>query len=153
MNPQLLVIQDILYFQIGLLRVVHELSKEKGNQFSMLLKLADLEAANRSETLEEHPAFGFKGALVRLIGNMCWRHQRHQDTAREMEAIPLILDCCNIDARNPLIIQWAVLAMRNLCENNVENQRVVACVDRRGQVDSARLAELGLLFNGAGQPS
>lgn len=115
----------------------------------MLLKLSDVEAVERDGAIHNHPAFGFKAALVRLIGNMCWRNKLHQDTSREMGAIPLILDCSNIDARNPFIIQYVVLAMRNLCENNAENQRVVASVDRRGQVDSARLADLGILFNGS----
>jgi len=128
---------------------VHTLSKEKGNQFSMLLKMSDLERADSDVDMHAHPAFGFKAALVRLVGNMCWRHKENQDTAREMEVIPLIMDCCNIDARNPLIIQWAVLAMRNLCEDNLENQQVVACVDRQGQVDTKRLSDLGLHLNGS----
>ena len=29
-----------------------------------------------------NPVFGFKRDLVRLIGNMCWRHRKNQDTVR-----------------------------------------------------------------------
>ena len=41
-------------------------------------KLSELDAA----AVEANPAFGFKRDLVRLIGNLCWRHSKNQDTVR-----------------------------------------------------------------------
>ena len=64
-----------------------------------------------------------------------------------MDGIPLLLDCCHIDARNPLLIQWVVLAIRNLCEGNTENQAVIASMNRQGVVESRVLHELGLTLN------
>jgi ataxin-10 len=43
-----------------------------------------------------------------------------------------------------VIIQWVVLAIRNLCENNLENQAVIASMTRKGTVDSSLLLEMGL---------
>jgi hypothetical protein len=44
-------------------------------------------------------------------------------------------------------MQWAVLAIRNLCENNLENQAVIASMTRKGTVDSSVLLEMGLTLH------
>uniref|UniRef100_A0A672H4S1 Ataxin 10 n=1 Tax=Salarias fasciatus TaxID=181472 RepID=A0A672H4S1_SALFA len=64
---------------------------------------------------------------------------------RELEGIPLILDNCNIDSNNPFISQWAIFAIRNLLENNVQNQELVASLERRGKADYSALRQLGFL--------
>ncbi|KAK9891121.1 hypothetical protein WA026_013440 [Henosepilachna vigintioctopunctata] len=70
-----------------------------------------------------------------------------QDLVREAEVIPVLLDCCNIDARNPLIMQWVILAIRNLCENNLNNQAVIAGMHNEGTVSSALIEEMGLTLH------
>jgi hypothetical protein len=47
---------------------------------------------------------------------------------REEGAIPLILACTNIDESNPFAKEWAILAIRNLCECNPENQALIAAL-------------------------
>lgn len=78
------------------------------------------------ESVEQHVAFGFKATLIRTLGNLCWKNQINKRQViklffikfmcifyfnkdfilqiRELEVIPLLLDCCNIDARNPCIL-------------------------------------------------
>ena len=51
---------------------------------------------------------------------------------REIDGIPLLLDCSAIDERNPFIMQWVIFAIRNLCHGNKENQEQVAKVDSKG---------------------
>jgi ataxin-10 len=46
-----------------------------------------------------------------------------------------------------VIVQWVVLAIRNLCENNLENQAVIASMTRKGTVDSSVLREMGLTLH------
>ena len=46
------------------------------------------------------------------------------------------------------MIQWVVLAVRNLCENNKENQAVIAAMNREGSIDTRMLHELGLTIHG-----
>ncbi|KAK4883771.1 hypothetical protein RN001_000042 [Aquatica leii] len=131
-----------------LLRSIHGLGKESQNNFSAISKLSEI---NDSETeLNKDPTFGFKSNIIRLLGNLCWKHKQNQDEARELDCIPLLLDCCNIDARNPFIIQWTVFTIRNLCENNLENQAVIASMSQQGIVDSATLNEIGLMLNDDG---
>ncbi|CAK1542729.1 unnamed protein product [Leptosia nina] len=99
------------------------------------------------ETVERHVAFGFKATLVRILANLCWKNQENKRQMRELEVIPVLLDCCNIDARNPLIMQWVIFAVRNLCENCPENQEVISKLTLQGPVDNEVLQEMGLTLH------
>ncbi|KAJ8720613.1 hypothetical protein PYW08_006078 [Mythimna loreyi] len=99
------------------------------------------------ETVERHVAFGFKAALVRTLANLCWKNQENKKLIRELEVIPVLLDCCNIDARNPLIMQWVIFAVRNLCENCPENQEVISKMTLQAPVDNELLQEMGLTLH------
>ncbi|PNF25240.1 hypothetical protein B7P43_G13869 [Cryptotermes secundus] len=131
----------------ALLTSMHSLGKMGENNFTLIQKLSDLSVSTQRSDIREHPAFEFKSYLVKLLGNLCWRHPENQNQVRELDCIPVLLDCCNIDARNPLIMQWVVLAIRNLCENNFENQAVIASMTRKGTVDSSVLREMGLALH------
>ena len=63
---------------------------------------------------------------------------------RDCSGIELLLDCSPPDAKNPMITQWVILAIQNLCQNNLENQKVVAKIDKKGQLDKKKLSELGI---------
>lgn len=54
------------------------------NDFSPIHKLSELNISDKGvETqVEQHPAFGFKACLVRLLGNLCWRHRENQDQVK-----------------------------------------------------------------------
>ncbi|XP_045453389.1 ataxin-10 [Melitaea cinxia] len=99
------------------------------------------------ETVEHHVAFGFKASLVRTLANLCWKNQENKKQMRELEVIPVLLDCCNIDARNPLIMQWVIFAVRCLCENCPENQEVISKLTLQGPVDNEVLQEMGLTLH------
>ncbi|KAJ8674372.1 hypothetical protein QAD02_005634 [Eretmocerus hayati] len=153
--------KSLLISCIYLLKAVHMVGKESNNSFTPLQKLSDLTLSNETngacnannhvKNIQSHPAFGFKAGLIRIIGNLSHNHEKNQNLVRETDGIPLLLDCCNIDARNPLIIQWTTLAVRNLVENNLENQEVIRRSVKIGVVDSALMRELGLTLHDEGE--
>eukprot|EP00056_Hartaetosiga_gracilis_P013574 m.226030 g.226030 ORF g.226030 m.226030 type:complete len:593 (-) comp13863_c4_seq2:114-1892(-) len=66
-----------------------------------------------------------KGAaceLVRLVANICFRCKKNQDLFRELEGFPHVLERFLHDDNNPFIREWSIVAVRNLCEGNKENQ-------------------------------
>lgn len=69
--------------------------------------------------------FGYRSALIRVVGNLSFRHTEHQDLVREGGYLPLFLSHCNIDEANPLIREWSLVALRNLCEGNEANQSYI----------------------------
>ncbi|XP_065670775.1 ataxin-10 isoform X2 [Hydra vulgaris] len=81
---------------------------------------------------EKSPTFGFKRDLIRLIGNMSYQNEAIQNEVHDSGGIPLILNACSIDEKNPYIMQWSIFATRNLCEGNVRNQRVIKELEQQG---------------------
>nr|XP_023019083.1 ataxin-10 [Leptinotarsa decemlineata] len=141
--------KDVLVNAGALLINIHRLGKVSNNSFTPIQKIF----VNGSENSELNidPVFGFKTDLVRLIGNMCWKNFELQNLARTAEIIPVILDSCNIDAKNPFIMQWCILAIRNLCENNIENQKVIAGLHQEGTVSNEVLDEMGIALHTDGK--
>ncbi|XP_015186462.1 PREDICTED: uncharacterized protein LOC107071730 [Polistes dominula] len=130
-----------------LLKSMHMYAREPNNYFKPIQNLSDVAPASTQKEendLERHPAYGFKAGLIRVIGNMSYKNKQCQDIIRETDTIPLLFDCCNIDARNPLIMQWTILAVRNLCEDNVENQKVISTFTKVGVLENSFLKENGL---------
>ncbi|KAF7997155.1 hypothetical protein HCN44_005432 [Aphidius gifuensis] len=142
---------SLLINALYLLRAFHAAGKkDEENNFTPLLKLNDIapNSSNRTTDPEKHPAFGFKAGLVRLIGNLVHKHKKNQDTVRENDGIALLLDCCNIDARNPLILQWTIIAIRNLCQNNFDNQKIIQDSSKIKTIDSSVLQSMGRILDG-----
>ena len=55
-----------------------------------------------------------------------------------------MLDCSQMDARNPFITQRVVLAVRALTSANAANQQLLSSLRKLGAADSNLLRELGL---------
>ncbi|CAI5740853.1 unnamed protein product [Peronospora destructor] len=68
---------------------------------------------------------GYRSRLIRVIGNLCFRHTYYQDLIRNEGYLPLFLNHCNIDETNPLVREWSLVALRNLCEGNEANQSYI----------------------------
>ncbi|KAH9004705.1 spinocerebellar ataxia type 10 protein domain-containing protein [Lactarius hatsudake] len=66
-----------------------------------------------------------KRDLVRLLGILCYNNKAMQDRVRLCGGIPVVLNLCVIDDRNPYLREHALFAMRNLLHNNSENKAVV----------------------------
>ncbi|KAL6040644.1 Ataxin-10, variant 2 [Balamuthia mandrillaris] len=93
---------------------------------------------------KQHLSFALKRDLVRVLCNMCFRDKHNQDLVRENGGLPLILNLCRIDEKNPYIREWCLLAIRNLCEENAANQAFIAGLDLKGAASNKELAEMGL---------
>ncbi|GMF29060.1 unnamed protein product [Phytophthora fragariaefolia] len=85
--------------------------------------------------------FGYRSGLIRVIGNLSFRHTEHQDLVREQGYLPLFLNHCNIDETNPMIREWSLVALRNLCEGNEANQEYINALRPQG-MDAASNAAL-----------
>ncbi|KAJ1165654.1 hypothetical protein NDU88_006071 [Pleurodeles waltl] len=122
---------------VDILRLTHLTGKQTKNIFT---------AAHSMSLVEDvsHPAVGFKAHLIRLIGNLCYKNKENQNKIHQLDGIPLILDNCSIDDNNPFVNQWAVYAIRNLTEQNEENQALIAQMERQGLADGSLLRSMGM---------
>lgn len=121
---------------IDVLRLIHVTATDPTNIFSTsgCIK-AEGDVANMAE--------GFRSHLIRLIGNMCYKNKDNQDKVNELDGIPLILDSCGLDDRNPFLTQWVVYAIRNLTEDNSQNQDLIARMEEQGLADASLLRKMG----------
>lgn len=56
--------------------------------YSKVPKLADAKGVN-----EKHPAYGLRRNLIRLIGNLAYRHKDNQDKVRESTPVYTVKVC------------------------------------------------------------
>lgn len=119
-----------VYMCIGcLLKAMHEIHKkarESGEMsiFSPVQRLEALSLESR-DSISQDILFQLKTKLMRILTNLTYRNQRNQNLAREMGFLTTVLDSTALDAKNPLLKEWSVLCIRNLCERNEENQRFI----------------------------
>jgi len=52
-----------------------------------------------------------------------------------------------IDNFCAVILQWTILALRNLCEGNPENQEIIRNCEKTGVHDNPTLQEMGLTLH------
>ncbi|KAJ3029813.1 UNVERIFIED_CONTAM: Ataxin-10 [Siphonaria sp. JEL0065] len=73
-----------------------------------------------------------KGDSIKVISNVSFKCKEGQDEARRVGGIPVVLSHCIIDESNPFVKEWAMFAIRNLCEGNAENQRLIESMEAVG---------------------
>eukprot|EP00092_Neocalanus_flemingeri_P009313 GFUD01010020.1.p1 GENE.GFUD01010020.1~~GFUD01010020.1.p1 ORF type:complete len:458 (+),score=103.44 GFUD01010020.1:55-1374(+) len=138
--------KSLVLNNLYLLKMVHEAGKAGVGNLSVLGKLSDVEKrqGGDKDKITESPTFGFKEDLIQLLTNLVWDHTENKTVVGELEGVALILDCSQMDARNPFITQRVVLAVRGLTNDHPANQEILAGLKKMGAADGALLKELGM---------
>lgn len=107
---------------------------------------SEINAVNASKDKDpsESLDFGLRASLIQLLANLAYKCREVQDELRNMGALPLILNGCRSDDNNPLVREWAIFAVRNICEDNDENQRYIADLKPQGVAENPDLDKMGL---------
>ncbi|GMH42401.1 hypothetical protein BSKO_10320 [Bryopsis sp. KO-2023] len=90
------------------------------------------------------PYVGFRTDIVAILSNVVFRRPGIQNMVLKLEGVPLLLNQCQVDDVSPLVREWAVWAIRNLCEDNLEIQNMVRGLEVQGVVKSEELDRLGI---------
>lgn len=135
-----------LFLNLGcLLQTLHKIGKASDSIFSPIQKLEALvPSSDENGDFEKEISFSFKTKLVKSICNLTHKNRKNQELARELEIMLSIFECTSADARNPLIKEWSIMAIRNLCEDNLENQEIVRNLSKVGDAENPILKEMGL---------
>uniref|UniRef100_A0A452ELZ7 Ataxin-10 n=1 Tax=Capra hircus TaxID=9925 RepID=A0A452ELZ7_CAPHI len=132
------VFPGLLERVIDLLRLIHVAGNDSTNIFSAC-------ASIKPEGDVSNVAEGFKSHLIRLIGNLCYKNKDNQDKVRFLVCfihIPLYLEY-NSFTLLPVLTQWVVYAIRNLTEDNSQNQDLIAKMEEQGLADASLLKKMG----------
>ncbi|XP_035895351.1 ataxin-10 [Anopheles stephensi] len=135
-----------LFLNFGcLLRQMQLLGKsETKNMFTPVQKIEEILKIKQGDSeldIETQISYSLRSAVVKALANLSYKSKKNQKLAREMDIMAAILECTNLDARNPLIKEWSILAIRNLCDDNPENQQFIAGLKKLGDAENALITE------------
>jgi len=101
---------------------------------------------DKSESKEKKEEFKLSRELIGIIGALCVGNKACQDEVRKLQGIQLILNHCHIDDQNPYSLEWSIFAIKNITENNPENQEVIKQLKQEGIAPKTNeeLSKLGL---------
>ncbi|XP_055859168.1 ataxin-10 [Episyrphus balteatus] len=137
---------DALFLSAGaLLQSIVALGKKEPNQFTPMTKLEEVAPGSNIDTsFELEISFELKTLLVRTIGNLLCTNRHNQQHCIDTKLLPALLECTNMDARNPLIKEWSILAIRNACYDCPEIQHMISELTEAGQAPNQLLTELNI---------
>ncbi|OEL37520.1 hypothetical protein BAE44_0001461 [Dichanthelium oligosanthes] len=90
------------------------------------------------------PYIGYRRDLVAVIANCLHGRKRVQNEIRHLGGIMLLLQQCVIDEDNPYLREWGLLAVKNLLEENEENQKEISELEMQEPVITPEIANIGL---------
>ncbi|XP_017124962.1 ataxin-10 [Drosophila elegans] len=93
---------------------------------------------------EKKVSYELKTLLVRCSANLLYDNKANKGYCLDTQLLPTLLECTNMDARNPLMREWSILAIRNACINCPEAQQVIAGLTMQGSAPNDILTELNL---------
>ncbi|KAG6910234.1 hypothetical protein DXG01_012369 [Tephrocybe rancida] len=96
----------------------------------------DIETTPTQQSAADPTGFQYlKRDLVRLLGILCHGVRAVQDHARICGGIPVVMNLCVIDERNPYLREHAIFTLHSLLKDNMENQAVVDAIQSPAERD------------------
>lgn len=95
-------------------------------------------APEAREANADDPLFDFKTNVMRIFANMTYQRKGLQDLARKLGFLEAVFNSTQRDTRNPLLQEWSILCIRNMLENNEENQRFAASLEKKEATQTAK---------------
>ncbi|KAL5531612.1 hypothetical protein ACEPAG_4489 [Sanghuangporus baumii] len=95
----------------------------------------DTTSSDQIDKKEDRGFIYLKRDLVHLLGILCYENRAVQDRVRNCHGIPVVMNLCVTDERNPYLREHALFTLRNLLHSNLENQAVVDSIKPVGTWD------------------
>lgn len=92
-----------LFINLGcLLLATQKLGKNTESIFAPVQKLDQIAPSSTEDaSIESEISYSLKTFVVKALGNLLYRNKKNQELVREMNILLAIMDCTNVDARNP----------------------------------------------------
>ncbi|KAK9863664.1 hypothetical protein WJX84_002928, partial [Apatococcus fuscideae] len=92
---------------------------------------------------KQAPYTGYRSDVVAVIANLVHNQRSLQDLAMANGGVELLLSQCQIDSGSPLVREWGLWAIRNMCEGNVDVQQHIEALQLQGAAPHPDLDRLG----------
>ncbi|KAK8814333.1 hypothetical protein WA158_008195 [Blastocystis sp. Blastoise] len=87
---------------------------------------------------------GIRTSAMKLLSNLSYQNKYMQDLIRTEGCIVHILDNMKIDQDNPTLREWALFTVRNITEDNIENQQYISEIKAQRVQVQEPLQKLGV---------
>ena len=91
-----------------------------------------------------HLYFGYRTDIVAALANMCFRRSSCQDELLALGGVELVLSNCQVESASPLLREWSLVCIRNLCEQSEPIRQHIASLQLLDAERHPELEELGL---------
>lgn len=92
----------------------------------------------------QQPYTGCRADVVAVLSNLVYNQKTIQDTVMAAGGIELLLSNCVVDEASPLAREYALWAIRNMCEGNEAVQQYVSQFQAVEAVQSPELDRMGM---------
>lgn len=84
-----------------------------------------------------------KKLVVLVLSSLVWKAPAVQAQIRQYGGVEIVLNCCNLDEHNPFIREHAIMCLRFLLEDCLENQAILEQLEARAAVPNEVLDKHG----------
>eukprot|EP00890_Picochlorum_soloecismus_P004557 jgi/Picsp_1/5101/NSC_02464-R1_protein len=113
-----------------------------GSSTKIDLHIPDIKIKPSFITKQAYP--GFKSDIISVIANMSHRRKDIQALIHGTGGVYLILNHCQADVSSPLAREWALWAIRNICEGSKEAREAIGELQKLGVEQSTQFDKAGL---------
>ncbi|CAD7702377.1 unnamed protein product [Ostreobium quekettii] len=92
----------------------------------------------------KQPYRGYRTDVVAVLANSMYRRPEVQRAVMGLGGLPLLLNQCRLDDASPMVNEWALWAVRNMCEGSAEAREFISGLQLQTVVDLPELAERGI---------
>ena len=92
----------------------------------------------------EAPYPGYRTDILAVLANLLFQRPVVQQEVQGLGGVLLVLAQCQVDRGSPLAREWALWAVRNLCEGSEQAQQAIRELQLCATVDSAELQQMGV---------
>ena len=75
----------------------------------------------------------YEATRFQLLAALTASDERAKNAVRMLGGVPVVLNACKTELTSPLRREWALVVVRNICLNNLENQAEIASYEKIGQ--------------------
>lgn len=150
-STQKVDILDQLY-DTGILKVLVAMLVSLGvpNPFKLQNGYSEEQMKNPdiSESTAVFPSFhlyiGYRTDIVATLANMCFRRPCCQDELLAQGGVEVVLSNCQVESASPLLREWSLVCIRNLCEQSEPIRQHIASLQLLDAERHPELEGLGL---------
>ena len=110
----------------------------------MIAELAPALTHESANYVMRQPYEGYRSDLLAVLANAAHKRPAVQAAMQSCGGVELVLAQCQVDDKSPLAREWALWAVRNLCEGSEAARNAITELKAVAALDSEELQKAGV---------